>query len=377
MTPWDDYVLAHGNEFACFWEQQLKSRSRNLLFVIGLGFDPRMCTALRSLLQAGGDGRRDCIALEYDEGDRSSSQQYKSLAEANREELRHLVERDGRGALRVHALQVWSGDGRRIASRSAAQVIQSAADVAGYDDIIVDISAMPRGIYFALIHKLLLLLGAGAVASTAPRAPNLHVVVSEHSVLDARIVEDGIDDRAAYLHGFETVDREATEGMPRVWIPVLGEGQENQLRRMRDLVRPDQVCPLLPFPSVDPRRGDDLIGEYQRFLFDDLQVQPRDILYAHEQNPFQACRTIHGAVVRYARVFRVLRGCKAFLSANSSKLLSLGVLLAAHELKRTGYHVGIAHVDSLGYRMMEVAEEAAAGAKGEPFELWLTGECYA
>jgi hypothetical protein len=64
------------------------------------------------------------------------------------------------------------------------------------------------------------------------------------------------------------------------------------------------------------------------------------------------------------------------LSAMSSKLASIGVVLAAYELGRRDPKVvvGVAHVESQGYRIDE-----AAGPAPVPklFTMWLTGECYA
>jgi hypothetical protein len=229
---------------------------------------------------------------------------------------------------------------------------------------------MPRGVYLPIIHRILDLLRQRRLDKPCSLLPNVHVVVSENPTLDSQIREDGIDENAEYLPGFKTVDREVNEGMPRIWIPVLGEGQEEQLRKIRELVRPNQVCPLLPFPASDPRRGDNLIREYQKLLFDDLQVEPRDIIYSHEQNPFQVYRTLCQTSLRYDRAFRSFQGCKIFLSANSSKLLSLGVILAAYDLKLSDKPVGVAHVDSHGYELDNMAEQED-DVGGELFELWL------
>ena len=60
----------------------------------------------------------------------------------------------------------------------------------------------------------------------------------------------------------------------------------------------------------------------------------------------------------------------------SSKLVSIGVLLAAYELGRRDpkVTVGVAHVESQGYRV-----EQTTGLAPTPtlFTMWLSGECYA
>jgi len=35
---------------------------------------------------------------------------------------------------------------------------------------------------------------------------------------------------------------------------------------------PDEICPVLPFPALNPRRGDNLVLEYRDLLFDRLRI---------------------------------------------------------------------------------------------------------
>ena len=66
---------------------------------------------------------------------------------------------------------------------------------------------------------------------------------------------------------------------------------------------------------------------------------------------------------------------RPLMAAMSSKLASIGVLLAAYELGRREpkVTVGVAHVESQGYRV----EEPDAEPSTTLFTMWLTGECYA
>ena len=59
----------------------------------------------------------------------------------------------------------------------------------------------------------------------------------------------------------------------------------------------------------------------------------------------------------------------------SSKLASIGVLLAAYELGRRDPKVtlGVAHVESQGYRV----EDTGSARSTTLFTMWLSGECYA
>ena len=88
-----------------------------------------------------------------------------------------------------------------------------------------------------------------------------------------------------------------------------------------------------------------------------------------ELNPFEVYRRLRGAVLRYGEVFGILDGCRVAISPMSSKLMALGALLAAYELKACGHRVGVAHVDAQGYRL------GGTAPRPELYGLWLCGEC--
>jgi hypothetical protein len=123
---------------------------------------------------------------------------------------------------------------------------------------------------------------------------------------------------------------------------------------------------------VNPRRSDNLVAEYRDFLFDRLRVEPCNFIYASEWNTFEVYRQIYRTVERYNVALEALGKCKIVVSALSSKLLSVGALLAAYEAKRKGYMVGISHVETHGYKI----NEQIASCNPELFSLWIAGECY-
>lgn len=377
MTPdqrWHDYVLSEGDGSAAMWTALLEERERDVLFILGLGFDERMCVALEVILQAGGTGIRDICLLTFEEGADSPSHAHADRRAANEERLSTIVTRFGCTATRK-AVRLESDDGRRIGGRSIARCFAGPDDFVGYSDVVVDISALPRGLYFPLIAKLLSIFDR---ARWNGEVRNLHVVVSHSPLLDASIHDEGMDDDATFLHGFSAAEfeREATREQPRVWLPVLGRGQRGQLDRILALVDPDEICPVLPSPAQNPRESDDLILEYRDFLFDQLRVEPRNIIYASESNPFEVYRQIVRSVHHYNRALAPLSGCKAVVSAMSSKLSSMGALLAAYDLRcgGSGDHidVGIAHVEAQGYSLNPPNGMPAATL----YNLWLAGECY-
>ncbi len=368
---WGHYLFHRGSEFSTFWEAHLSERQRDLLFVLGLGFDPRMCAGVQTILQAGGKGVRNCLLIKYDEGPDSPSKRHSPVVEKNRKLLYSLF--SSPNDISLHPLEMWSNDGRRIGSRRASEIIQDVSQLSQYSDIIVDVSALPRSIFFPLLAKLLFLLDKqydkGSKTST-----NLHSVTAEDVLLDERIKEEGIDDNATYLHGFsKDLELVASPDLPKVWIPVLGEGKETQLTRIYEHVKPDEICPVIPSPSANPRKGDDLLIEYRTFLFDELRVEPQNIIYACEANPFEAYRQILQTIVHYNDVLEALQGCKVVISAVSSKLLSIGALLAAYEAKAANYRVGISNIEAYGYSI-DIGQ--ATIRKEMLNNLWLAGECY-
>ena len=366
---WEHYLNFKGPEFDSFWEDYLREGNRDVLFIIGLGFDPRMCTGIKTILNAGGSGKRECLLVEFDEGAHSPSKKYKDRVNENRLTLEALL--NDKGRLQSVTIPMWSDDGRRIGARRASEIVDGNSILSSYTDVIVDISALPRSIYFPLLAKLLYEIDN---LQDCDRKVNLHVTVAEDVGTDKMIQEEGIDETATYLHGFSSaLEREATAGIPIVWIPVLGEGKEIQLVRIYDHVKPDEICPVLPSPSRNPRRGDDLLLEYQELLFDRLRVEPQNIIYSCEHNPFETYRQIYRTIQRYDSALQPLRGCKIVISAISSKLLSIGALLAAYEAKKADYMVGIAHIESHGY---VIKEDKLPKGNEELFSLWLAGECY-
>jgi hypothetical protein len=366
---WRDYLLFRGGDFSSFWQAHLAERSRSLLFVHGRGFDPRTCMALRIIADLAGSALTETMALDFDEGEGTLSQNLRDRVGSNWTELQAIIA--GKGQSTIHKIAFRTPDGRRVGARNAANVFKDEARLTAFSDIVIDISAMPRTVYFPLVARLLYF--HDELKRKQQTTPNIHVVVAEDPALDCQIREEGVDETASFLHPFEgEFNREATGQQPKVWIPVLGEGRTTQFDRIYDLVKPDEVCPVLPSPSRNPRRGDDIVMEYRDLLFDQLRLDPRNIIYSSEYNPFEVYRQIRKAALQYHDVLGLIGGCKVALSALCSKLMSLGVLLVGYELKTANsLQIGIAHIECQGYDMPD-----SVVPNPEPVGLWLAGECY-
>lgn len=370
---WDPSVLIRGNDTTAFWKVHFSNRDRKTLFVLGKGFDVRMNIALQNLISACPDIIIKCWLIEFDEGADSNSINYRAYVDENVNELHASVDPSKIELKKISLLSNKSrGKRKRVGDRQAAALLESADQISGYSDIIVDISSLPRGVYFSLIGKFLTYIDK--LFSEKP--PNFMVVVSENAAVDMKIKEKGIDEDVGYLHGFGgTLELTAELEKPIVWFPILGEDKNEHLERAHSHIKPDEICPVLPFPSKNPRRSDDLIKEYHQLLFDRLNVESHNLMYVPEQNPFQAYMKIVKAIKNYDVSLAKLNGCKAVISTFSSKLLSIGTLIAAYEL--IGYiGVGVLNVDSQGYDIDNFDELKDLKNSSELFVIWLTGEPY-
>ncbi len=140
---------------------------------------------------------------------------------------------------------------------------------------------------------------------------------------------------------------------------------------IRGRVEPEETVPILPFPATDPRRADQLIDEYDHLLFGDWSVDPHNIVYAAERNPFDVCAHIISAASRYEEAFKIVAPVRIIVSSHAGKLLSVGCFLAAAQNRQ----IAVAHVQPTAYDLRSLALEAR-----EPkhlVEMWLAGEVYA
>lgn len=373
---WDPYFIRSGKGFDNFWNKYLQNPS-NILYILGRGFDPRMCKGICSIFGIKGSGIRDCILICYDEGPNSPSEKYKSRLELNMDKLTYITDKAGK--LQEKNIDMWSSEStgsnrRRVGSIKALNTFKDISELAMYDDIIIDISSMPRGIYFPLIVNVLSLLDNPQ--GEIEKIPNLYIVVAEDAELDYKICEVGIDENANYISGFSgDLYMESTTYVPKVWFPILGEGKHDQLQRMHDHIVPDEICPVLPSPSSDPRRGDNLLISYRRLIFDEWHVDTKNIIYSNEKNPFETYRQLVKAINHYTKALEPLSGCKPVISALSSKLISLGALLAAYDLKDKKINVGLVNIEAQGYEIIDLEKDIPISS-GQLFTLLIKGEDY-
>lgn len=364
---WENNFIRSGNGFIEFWNEYLTASERNIYFLMGIGFDPRTNHGIKKIFSIDGKGKRQCVAIKF--------KKYAGENSSNPFVLQHIEElekflHDTTGAEPCFKeIITRSDEDKSIASVNASKLI-SEKEFQDFSDIVIDISAMPRSVFFPLIKKILYIID-----NQVGKKKNLHVIVAENSELDSRISDKGIEEQMTYPHGFRISDTVKTEEYSKIWIPILGEGQLEQFKIIDKELEPVAICPVLPFPSTNLRRGDNLINYYQDYLFNDPDFEPNNIIYADEQNPFQVYRLLNRTIEQYHDTFRILGGCKIVISILSSKLLSVGAFLSVYEAQKQDKIVGIAHVESIQHDLDNTVRNEFS-ENDKLYEIWIAGEPY-
>lgn len=356
MSYWSHPLLLDDSSFDEVWA---RPRDAPLLFVCGSGFDPRAVVVLERL-RAVTTRRVDGWMIELPED--ATDLDVRPRAEANRTEIERLITAGG-GQLRRQLLPEFN-DARSL-GRLISRHFQESDVLNGYDEVILEISAMPRSVFFPLVRGVL--QRAHLSASDAKRWDgDLHVAVCENPEVDGHVLEEGTTAMAP-IGGFAGArgERPATT----IWVPVLGERASARAKALYDELEPDETCPVLPWPARDPRRGDRLMLECRRLLFEEIRLEPRNVIHAAERNPFDLYRTLGALHGRYLASLSPLGSVGMVLSSHSSKLLSVGVLITAYE-----HNLIVQHVSPGRYGLHAGAD--ALRDHDEIYDLWLTGEPY-
>lgn len=328
------------------------------LFVLGAGFDPRCTSGLRLAAQL----LPTIAVLALDLTPPSGAAPIPALARRRDENGARI--RDLAGAS-LQTVPFPAVHDTTSVGRIFARDVNSAVRDGDYRHVIVDVSAMPTRTSFPILKTLL------NTCAEAPGSPELQVIVAENPELDGQITKAGIDE-AQLIAGFaRPLNREKSPDQIRAWIPILGRGSDQALRKVHEFISPEAVHPVLPFPARDPRLPDDLVIEHRMLLVDTLEVRPQDYLYADERNPFDLFRSL----VRFAREYRhtllPVGEAVVALSCHASKLLALGALLAAYTEQ-----LPVVAAIATDYELDDAAFEETARENDQLSCLWLRGTPY-
>lgn len=381
---WQRYVLRRGPDVYDMWDRLFDARPVRLLYIAGRGFDTRAQAVLsdfvRNLKPIGARLEVADLLLVGFSGYQLSDDLHAQTTR-NAELLEHIFSDVGRcESLSIGETAAGEDD---ITASSALRIGTEAvlAHVDGYTDVVLDVSSMPRVAYLSLLTGLLqhLVPDKTSPDGLSSRQVNFQVLVAEDSKLDNSIRSEDPRNDLVLIPGFSTaLHAESVQDWPCVWFPILGENRVSQLDKVAFAI-PElaEICPVLPHPSQDPRRGDRLLVEYKRSLFDSRRTPIGNVMYVHESNPFEAYRQLLGAMGRYRDSLGILGGCRLVVTPLGSKLITIGVGLACFEIRPSGteenFGIAIPYAGPTRY----VAELSVfESAKPEMVALLLTGSAY-
>lgn len=348
---YDECVAHQGAEASQFVSSFFAGR--RVLVIGGAGFDPRACLMARELARSGADIQLHLLK-EHRPG---PSQALADAAAANLAELRTVVP-----DLDLIEIEVFDDDGALVSGRRATKAI-SELQFGDVDDVVVDITALSIGTSFPVIRLLVGQFAQGLVTA------NLHVTVAHNPSTDSAIRPIS-GDRPGWVHGFNGslgVDRD--QAPAKLWLPQLAFGGNQELGRIFEFVDPDDTCPIVPFPSADPRKSDLLTMAFRDEILGAWDVDARNLVFADEGDPLDVYRTILRIDDLRRPVFAGSGGSAVILSPTGSKLMALGALMASLERD-----LPVAYLEAEAY---ELGAEAVHSAQQPALvHLWLEGEAY-
>lgn len=386
---WDNYVFRRGVEVEELWDQMYaagpSSTPRRILYVAGRGFDvraPAVMSKYIARLQDSGCVVEDAALLLIGFSGYELSPELHELTEENAAAMMRSFE-----AIGTVSSIVLGGSAEGEDDISATVALRHGADqvlrhVSNQTDIVLDVSSLPRIVYLTILLSLLakLLPNGSEGDGLAARGVTLQVLVGEDPILDSRISSEDPSNDLVLIPGYsEGLQSEARRDEPLVWFPILGENRVGQVRKIEEVIPGSaEVCPVLPHPSKNPRRGDELVLEYGEILFAKRETPLGNIIFAQEGNPFEVYRQLLSAMRRYRDTLDILGGCRLVVTPLASKLITIGSALACFEMKLKSADlrssVSIPYAEPKRY----VAEvDQLRAAEPELSSLVLTGRAYA
>ena len=262
----------------------------------------------------------------------------------------------------VRAVEYPAVQARANAGPRVARKVTDADFLAGCRHVIIDISSLPSTLYFPIIAAALETRKRGAGLN------DIQAVACENPEIDAAILELGVHS-ATIVGGFRgEFDLDSGARGTTIWVPVIGENARPALRAIYGFLDPVDTCPVFPFPARHPRRADELFVEHHPEIIDSFQVTPGNLIFADERNPFDLYRILARLQGDYRRALDPLTPVRVAVSSHSSKLLSLGALLAAYE-----FALPVVAAPATGYDL-STHDFSALSAANRVACTWLAGE---
>lgn len=356
---WSSYVYLEKDDVLTFAADYFAKRQSTLLFVMGCGFDPRMNNVLEKIISQDRFNQIECILIDFPS---LESLPEDKLYKANKVKFDELCSKRN-----ISVREVRDNHPKDIEKRIMGILKQlREIDYSEISDIIIDVSAMPRAIYFNVCKFF--------YKQCVDNTKNLFFTVSENVEIDKRII-DISGDEIHPMHGFGINNMlESNLDKRSVLIPLLGQNHAVELGKIYDNFKPVDVCPILPFPSMNPRRSEDILITHMDFFKRIEIAEPQNFTYADERNPFELYSIICDLVNNYKKTLRPITTCVCFgIAALTSKLMSLGALLCGLE---NSSEVSFYTSSPVSYHIEDQEGIMNINSQSDMFLMWITGEAY-
>ena len=335
------------------WLKDNHSEENSYLFILGVGFDNRMGEGIHRFEKTGIPF--DVWEIVYNEGNTSPSKEYENQVVANKARLDIILKSPYVKSCKQKHINLWQEDKsevhrenntRFVGEINASKMIKSSREeLQKYSDILVDVSALPQTLYLSLLNTLF---------RCSNSDQRINIIVNENYTTDMCIEPVQAEEMAHEVQGFSSPSEDLDNVV--IWYPILGEINSSFFGKYSSFLKTnsreiDEICPVVPFPSVNIRRADSILAHYSKMLFSDWGIDKKNIIYASETNPILVCDSLFEASTSYKAALVPLGACKFVFSAITSKLMTLGMLLVAYDLKSEGNNVSILGISNKGYQI--------------------------
>jgi len=364
-NKWDYALHITPEKMRLFWGDRLKEK-REILLITGLGWDPRMTAFANVLKNYGGAGIRDIHIINYKPSS-SFKSPYQNLIDINTKIVDSLT--NNWGEKTIVNITTRSNESMYIGDKEIEKYSMD-IDLSKYSEIIVDLSSLPKSLYFTLLYVLI-----KKSEKFFNNKKNIYAIVCQNSELDSQIFESVDDTR--FLKGFRgKTGRLGKNHIPKIWVPILAKNHPASLRKIREVADPRDTYPILPFPSRNPREDDDLLIEYSKIFSDEWSLNILNFIYAAEDDPLDVYQSILKLFSKQKETLAPLGGCTFIISALSSKLSSLGAFMAAFEKDMAIAHAIGRHnpPDKMDDKFLDINQ--MTDFKNNLHTIWLAGEPY-
>ncbi len=356
IPSWHKSIDHYDKDVSIFYVLHFSEAHRKCLLIAGAGFDPRTTVLARELSATLGN-RLEALFIREERPNPDTT--LVERAERNLSSLQQMCPIN-----RVLSIAVFSDDNAVVGGINAVSNIVN-VDLASYTDIIIDFSALSIGISFPVVKYIYDSLRKDGTNT------NIHLAAVSNPELDS-LISSVPNDRVTEVRGFSRIDKLYGEvEKAKLWLPQLSGGRHETLRIIFDDVKPHDCCPILPFPSDDAKKGDNLAANFISELENEWNVDTRNFVYADERNPLDIYRTILRIDEERKPVFESFGGSVIILSPLGSKMLAMGALIAALEK-----HFPVVYVEALEYNVDWHRVDAITGNASMSAHIWLYGEAY-